>query len=373
MAKMNRGEWGEPYAALKLLGEKKLYLADEDGNPNYSEWMDIIKVVRQETGERVVTYHCNDGAMDIDIEINNKYTKTISADEFKKIAKILMGDIVGSTGRSFSVSQEVVDFLKKAEIQHMKAKSVEKSDIFLDTHDPRSSIVRENIGFSIKCEFGQNPTLFNTAKASAAKYIVSGMNDELMNNINSLTDSSGHAAVSDRCKTILDKGCQLEYVGFEYAQRAKCEAFKENLDLINSNLPTVIQKILWNHFIKKQAETDIVSVTERIIAENPCNLTFPEIKYPYMIKMFLYSAYCGMTASTIWDGKSAVKGGYITIRNTGEVVANYALESEAFKNFLYTHCYLDFPSTDKGHGAYGKVYKEGENYYFKLNFQIRIR
>lgn len=370
---MNRGEWGEPYAALRLLGYKRLLMADENGNPNPDEWMDVLKVVRQETNDRLVTYHCNENDSDIVIEINNEPVGAIQSDRFRHIADILQADITKATGRSFNVSKEVVDFLQEAEIKHMKAKSVEKSDIFLDTRDPRNSIVRQNIGFSIKCEFGENPTLFNTAKASAAKYKISGMNDELMKRINSMVDKKGHAAVSDRCRAIRENGCGLEYVGYEMAARANCEAFKENLDLINPNLPVVIQRILWNHFMERQSEIDIFSVMQRIVNENPCDITLPETKYPYMMKMFLYSAYCGMTASTIWDGKSTVKGGYITIKETGEVVANYALESEAFKNFLYTHCYLDFPSTDQGHGAYGEVYKINDEYFFKLNFQIRIK
>ena len=368
---MNRGEWGEPYAALRILGYRKLFIADENGNPNPNEWMDILRVVRYETNDRIVSYRCENPC--IEIEVNGKPVKRIQADRFRAASDILKIDISGAKGRSFGVSDDVVDFLKDAEIYHLKAKSVEKSDIFLDARDPRNSIIRENIGFSVKCEFGENPTLFNTAKASAAKYKIIGMTDELMTEINSMVDKKGHAAVSDRCKSIVDNNCQLEYVGYEIASRAKCEAFKENLDLINPYLHIVIQKIMWNHFMEKQPEIDIVSVVERIIKENPCSLSHPEIKYPYMVKMFLYSAYCGMTASTLWDGKSTVKGGYITVKDTGEVVANYAMESEAFKNFLYTHCYLDFPSTDKAHGAYGEVYNDHGEYYFKLNFQIRIR
>ncbi len=370
---MNRGEWGEPYVALKLLGEGKLFISDENGNPNPKEWMDILKVLRMETKERLVSYTLNFSSNEIEVEVNSSRVRTIPMKVFVDISELLKHDVISARGRSFCVSEKVSDFLKTAEIQHMKAKSEDKSDIFLDTRDPRSSIVRENIGFSIKCEFGENPTLFNTAKASAVKYRIDGMNDSLMKEINSILDSKGHAAVSNRCKTILENGCKLNYIGYEYAKKAKCEAFKENLDLINDKLATVIERILWNHFVCGLSESDIVSVTDRIVKENPCGLSMPEIKYPFMIKMFLYSAYCGMTASTIWDGKSKVKGGYITVKNSGEVVANYADESEAFKNFLFTHCYLDYPSTDSGHGAYGEVYKDNNQYFFKLNFQIRIR
>lgn len=368
---MNRGEWGEPYAALSILGDQKLYTTDDKGILDPNEWMDVLRVVRKETESRTVVYHCNND--NIDVEVNGCPVKSIKAVRFKHFADQLKQDISVGSGRSFNVSDDVQDFLVEAEILHRKAKSVEKSDIFLDARDPRSSIVRENIGFSIKCEFGESPTLFNTAKASAAKYRIVGMDPRSKDYINSLVDNKGHAAVSDRCEAIKNMGCRMEFVGFEIASRAKCEAFKENLEIINPLLPAVIDKILRNHFMERQTDIGIDAVMQRIIKENPCKISRPEIKYPYMMKAFLYAAFCGMTASTLWDGKSTVKGGYITIKNSGEVVANYAMESEAFKNYLYTHCYLDFPSTDYAHGAYGEVEEKNGEYYFKLNFQVRIK
>ena len=92
-----------------------------------------------------------------------------------------------------------------------------------------------------------------------------------------------------------------------------------------------------------------------------------------MFKSFLYAAYCGMTASTLWDGTSQVNGGFIKVNASGNVLAHYALESDAFKSYLYNNCYLEFPSTDEGHGNYGKVYMENGEYFFRLNFQIRYR
>ena len=92
-----------------------------------------------------------------------------------------------------------------------------------------------------------------------------------------------------------------------------------------------------------------------------------------MVKSFLYAAYCGMTASTLWDGTSQINGGFIKVSSNGDVLAYYALESDAFKTYLINNCYLEFPSTDEGHGNYGKIYKENDSYYFRLNFQIRYR
>ena len=369
----NKGEWGEPYAAIRILGEGKLYIADANGNKNPGEWMSIIELIRHEALERIVSYSYQEENVIIDVFVNNILVASMEALRFLEIADILTDEIQKGKGSSFSVSNDVVDFLQKIEMKNIKAKSIDKSDIFLTITDPRASITREHVGFSIKSEFGQNPTLFNTAKASAVVYKVMGMTDVLMAEINGMLDNQNHAAVSARCDKILDNGCDMEFVGFPVAQRAKCVAFAENLDLIDPRLVLVIERILWNHFFEHETKTNLDEVIQIVINKNPCGISRPEIKYPYMVKSFLYAAYCGLTASTLWDGNSQVNGGFIKVSASGEVVVHYALESDAFKSYLYSNCYLEFPSTDEKHGHYAKVYKEGNDYYFRLNFQIRYR
>lgn len=374
MVKANRGEWSEPYVAIRLLGEGRLYLADADGNKNKNEWMEILDVLRYETNLHLVKYHYDAQETAVAVYLENKLVIKVLASDFLKYADMLRDEILTGSGRTFSVSDEIMTFFEKIKIDknHLKAESRNKSDIFLNVFDPRASIVRNEIGFSIKSKFGQNPTLFNTAKASAAIYHLEGMTDELMKEINALVDEGGHAAVRERCD-LIKQHCKVKFVGFPIAAKAKCVAFAENLEMINCRLKEVIQQILYNLFFEGYVEKDINKVVERIIAENPCNIRFPEQKYPYMVKAFLYAAYCGMTASTVWDGTSNVNGGFITVCSNGDVVAQYALESDSFKTYLYNNCYLETPSTSPKHGNYGFVYKENEEYFFRLNFQIRYR
>lgn len=370
----NRGEWGEPYVALRILGERKIYIAGKNGTKSHTEWMDVLELIRYETTNRVVTYHVNDREdITIEVLVNDDYKSRMSASRYLEIANKLAMEIKDGKGRSFVVSDDIQDFLRKIEMQHIKAKNIDKSDLFLSIKDPRAAIVRKQVGFSVKSEFGQNPTLFNTAKASAVVYKIEGMTDDLMDYINSIVDNKGNVAVSERCKKLLEYGCKLSFVGFPFGQRAKCEAFKENLDLIDPRLPKVIERMLWYHFFENFSNNNLIDVTENIIAHNPCNLSRPHVKYVYMIKSFLYASYCGMTASTLWDGKSQVNGGFIKVDADGEVLAHYALESDAFKSYLYSNCYLEFPSTDEKHGNYAKVYREENEYFFRLNFQIRYR
>lgn len=372
--KANRGEWGEPYVVLKVLGDGKIFMSDDQGRKNPNEWMNILEVIRHETLERIVIYHYDPENTVINIDINGIHTASIPAREFMIAASRLAADILTATGRTFAVSDDLKNFLQyKAYMQHLKARSTDKNDIYMTVSDPRTSIVRNKIGFSIKTKFGQNPTLFNTAPASGARYKIFGMTEKLMEYINAMVDVKGHAAITERCNKILDNNCSLQFVGFPIARRAGCEAFRENLDLINPRLPDVIAAMLYNHFFENDNDIDISAITKKMIKKNPCNILRPEMKYPHMIKSFLYAAYCGMTASTLWDGKGEVNGGFITVTKDGDVIANYALESEAFKSYLFNNCYLEFPSTNSSHGDYARVYKEDGEYYFNLNFQIRYR
>ena len=371
--KLNKGEWGEPYVALKLLGDGRLYMADENGDVKPNEWMDIVELIRCEASDRIVTYGRDAATTMIDVDINGSLVASLPAKEFLEAANRLSDDIRSGCGASFEVSDEVNDFFIIAEMLSLKAKSVDKNDLFLTTLDPRSAVTRTRIGFSIKSKFGQNPTLFNTAPASAVRYRLEGCTQAHMEMINSIFDDKGHVAVGARCAAIKKLGLKPVYAGYAIARRAKCEAFKDNLDIIDPRLPLVIERMLWNHFFEGFTTIDIPKVIERIVSENPCGITRPEIKYPYMIKSFLYAAYCGMTASTLWDGNGEVNGGFITVEDNGNVLAHYALESEEFKSYLYNNCYLEFPATSKGHGDYARVYEEDGAYYYHLNFQIRYR
>lgn len=371
MAKKNKGEWSEPYVALKIIGEGRVDIADDEGKKIPGQWLNVIEVIRHETENRIVKYRYNPSNVDVDIEVNGEPVAVISAADFLEKAYRLKTEILNGRGSSFEVSDDIYAFFDKIELQHTKAKSVDKSDIFLSTEDPATNIVRHHIGFSIKSKFGKDPTLFNIGVNSAAIYRLSNMTSMLMDNVNSIYTARGDVAVMDRCKTLLENDCTLSFVGYPVAARAKCRTFEENLDMIDPRLITVFEFIMRTHFFTDCSARTVEDMMDVVIAENPCGITRPEEKYPYMMKSFLYASYCGVTAGTLWNGKSDVNGGFIAVDEKGEVTVNLALESEAFKSYLYKHCYFEWPDTGKGHGNYAKVYKEDDAYYFRLNFQIR--
>ena len=193
-----------------------------------------------------------------------------------------------------------------------------------------------------------------------------------MKTINAIVDKHGHVATQQRCEKILSLGITPEFCDYVVAKRAQTRAFKENLELLNPLLPGAIEWILYDHFFNGCREVALPSVIKRLAAANPAGITRPEVKYSYMFKAFLYASYCKMTASTLWDGVGVVNGGFISVSEKGEVTCHYALESEEFKSFLYDSAYLDFPDTGPKHGDYASVYEVNGQYYFNLNFQIRL-
>ena len=379
----NKGEWSEVYVLLKLLcdGRMQMYREDGDLERNDDEFMQILQLKRCESQSRSVTYEpdVNGGQINIEVNenidgINRRQTSEINIDAIGETSRQLLDEIKERGGRSFEVSEAIADFLQRLQIQSSKTYSRDKSDIYMRVRDPRFNVIRDNVGFSIKSKIGKDPTLFNTALASGVIFHLEGCTEEKMANINAILEN-GKRAVRGRCQRILELDIIPTYVGYEKAKRTNRETFKENLEIINPRLPEVIAKILENYNFGPSQEREegrnIPSLIGQIVNDNPLNIQNGEAAYPSMFKQFLYAAYCGMTASTPWDGRGTVNGGFITVSEEGDVTAHYALESERFKEYLFQNCYLELPSTAGKHGDYAEVYREDGEYYFKLNFQIR--
>lgn len=218
-----------------------------------------------------------------------------------------------------------------------------------------------------------NAVLLESSCTSAAVYKVYGMTDARMEQVNHMFGPTGCAAVSARCDALLTNSRSLEFVGFAHDPSTGIPYFQENLDLLNPRLPKVIAYMLWNHFFEHNAETNLNLVTQSVTTANPCGITRSTFQYSFMIKSFLYAAYCGMTTSALWDGTTQSRRGIIQVCSNGDALAYYAPESDAFKAYLFDNCYLDFPAPNEKRSPYAEVYKEDSDYYFRLNFQICCR
>ena len=88
------------------------------------------------------------------------------------------------------------------------------------------------------------------------------------------------------------------------------------------------------------------------------------------MKSFLISIALGMTPCKEWDGNTKAHGGYIIVREDGEVVCYNLYNRNEFQKYLYNNTQLDTPSTSR-HG-YSDVFVEDGNNYINFNLQIRF-
>lgn len=92
--------------------------------------------------------------------------------------------------------------------------------------------------------------------------------------------------------------------------------------------------------------------------------------YAYKIKQFLLAFALGMTVSSPWDGSFNANGGYIVVKEDGDVVCYHFFDRNDLEQYLFNNTKFDTPSTARH--EFGVVYKVKDSYFIKLNLQVRF-
>ena len=355
----NKGEWSEIYVFLRLLEAGKLYAADADLNKMDDVFYNIINIVRTEnigvlefrvnrSVGRVSVYNTETSAMMIDIP----------SEEFARVADKLYAEMVAAKAPSFT-SLNTETFLDKISVGTLKAKSSDKADIRIKIHDINTGYEAIQ-GFSIKSRLGSPSTLINAGKTTNFIYEVVGpMTDDIMVEFNT------------RFKTFQGKfgvlymhGCDIEYRSMEN------ETFNNNLRLLDGDLPQICAELLKTYYWLSIPAVE--AALNHISIKNP--LDYPLTKghpfYSYKFKKLLTESALGMLPSKVWDGTADATGGYIIVREDGEVLCYHLFNRNEFENYLIKNTKFETASTSRH--QFGEIYKENEKYYLKLNLQVRF-
>lgn len=355
----NKGEWSEIYVFLRLLEVGKLYAADADLNKIDDVFYNIIKIVRnEEIGilefridrkfGRVVVYNTETAAELTDI----------SFAEFARAADKLYGEIVEANASSFG-SVDTEAFLAGICVNSLKAKSCDKADIRIKIHDINTGyeVVQ---GFSIKSRLGSASTLVNAGRTTNFIYEITG------NPTDAIIEEFETCSKFFRKKMeyLTNAGYGLQYVGMEN------DIFESNLRLIDGDLPKICAHMLIEYY--SFGTNTVEKALESIIAANPMNynLTQGHPFYRYKFKKFLSESALGMLPSQTWDGIADATGGYIIVREDGEILCYHLFNRNEFENYLLQNTKFETASTHRH--QFGSIYKENGKYYLKLNLQIRF-
>lgn len=353
----NKGEWSEIYALFKLLGDKQLFTGDADLNKVEEIFYPIIKIIRNESGGNF-EYQL-DG--DLVIITGGVETLRIPVITFSQQAVKLLAKIKGSTG-SFSIP-EVEAFMTSINCQSLKAKATSKTDIRIVIHDQRINQNAE-LGFSIKSQLGGEATLLNAGKTTNFIYKIENFTPT-PTQIKTINEIETRSKIKDRITQINNLGGSLNYVTLEN------DIFKNNLVLIDSLLPNILSEIIKSFFTSNLSS--IQQLSDNVNAVNPLKYDnqFAHTFYEYKIKRFLTDVALGMMPSKVWTGIYDATGGYLVVKENGEILCYHIYNRNQFEDYLFVNTRLETASSTRH--EFGKVYQQNGEFYFKLNLQIRFK
>jgi hypothetical protein len=355
--KGNKGDWSEIYALFKLLGDKQLFAGDADLNKIEKVFYPIIKIIRNESGGNY-EYGIND---ELVIVTGGVEELRIPVSVFSKQAVNLLTTIKGEKG-VFRIP-ETEEFMQSINCHSIKAKSTSKTDIRIVIHDKKINQFAD-LGFSIKSQLGGDSTLLNAGKTTNFIFKIDNFNStaEEISEINAIDTRS---KIKDRIVAINKKGGNLIFTALEQ------NIFKNNLVLIDSLLPNILAEIIKTFFTSNLST--IENLTANIDKINPLNYDtqFAHTFYDYKIKRFLTDVALGMTPSKVWTGIYDATGGYLIVKENGDVLCYHIYNRNQFEDYLFANTKLETASSTRH--EFGKIYEENGQLFFKLNLQIRFK
>lgn len=349
----NRGEWSELYALIKLMYTGRIYAADENVERMNDVYFPILRVVRNQSTPEQVDFVINDDT--VDIFMAGTRISSVDKQYLSKLERLLLAGIIAGSERAFEIDG-APEAMKELHLDRISAASTDKTDITMQIHDIYTGY-NPICGFSIKSELGSAPTLLNASGATNFIYEVRGITDEDMERINAIDSKT---KILDRIADILDHG-EMKYI------RVANDNFSSNLMLIDSYMDNIIADMLLDFY--QNRATDCKRLVDLVEKKNP--LGYPRRGfYEYKFKKFLCSVALGMMPSKAWDGHDEANGGYVIVKEDGDVLAYHLYNRGAFEAYLLNNTKLERASTSR-HG-FASIYKEAERYYISLNLQIRF-
>ncbi|MDR0911150.1 MAG: HpaII family restriction endonuclease [Methanobrevibacter sp.] len=365
--KFNKGEWSEAYCFCKLLYEGKVHAGDENLRKIENEYYPILKIIKNE----IDSYFSNNTDLDLIeiINLNGNIEKSVEKSKFLKISDDILNKIISEKGSSFEIPI-LENFLKGLGFIQFKSSSGNKADLIMEIKDLKTDIEKE-YSFSIKSELGSKPTILNASNATNFIYQLDGFDDFEAENIMKITKQTDKKWLKIRIAKILElvkrKNYKLKFIKAENSQ------FENNLKLIDSKLPYLISEILLC-FYSHEKLSDIKSLTHHLSEINPLQINENQKFLFYkknMIELIKASTFYMMPTKP-WNGNYDVDGGILTVLKNGNVLLHHIFyNKKQLDEYLFNNTKLETPSSTRY--KMGDIYKENENYYFKLNLQIRMK
>ncbi len=350
----NKGEWSEAYVLIKVLADGTLQQGNGDLEATDEKPYKVISVRRKENdaGEKVYSRGENE------IYVSGESSDTIAISKFATGSCLLLEEIKAGKGRSFPLSSELWSILNDLSIQEIKADSNDKTDIRIEIRDHFRGI-HSLLGFSIKSQLGSASTLVNASKSTNFRFKVVCPSES------SLKEAQTQKNGKDVVRYLKANGAKFELV------EALSSTFSDNLRLIDSDLSAILGECLIEYY--SGSVSSLSDILANVDYSNPLN--YPQDHgvsfYAYKIKKYLTESALGMMPSFTWHGTHDATGGYIIVKNSGELLSYHLLRKNLFEDYLIANTKFETASTSRN--DFGYLRKLDDTVYLDLNLQIRFK
>lgn len=353
----NKGEWAEFYAFLKILTDRQLPAADENLEATDKSFV-FQKIIRQdEKGKSAIVYDLTGEEGSIEITNETETLKIYDTSELREKTQRIF-ECICSGEKTFAIP-EAEELMSELLCTRIKVSSEEKADLVAVIHD-RISESSPMLGFSIKSMIGGAPTLLNAGNTTNFVYEVKDFKGKL-DDINSIET---HSKIRDRILAIKEQGGVFEYIN------VLDEQFDQNLRMIDTALPNFLAHMVFDFFTSRNRTTEELVQSLALNTQMQAKYKLSPENYSYKIRNFLDAIALGMVPSKPWDGFMKAHGGYIVVKENGEVVCYHLYNRDKFQTYLYENSRFEGASSSRHN--YGSLYQKDGKLYFNLNLQIRF-
>ncbi len=348
----NKGEWSELYALFAIFANHKVPAADKNLDPIGDQY-EFLQVLREDIPGQLRIYDLEQDGVILISEQVGQVIKAIPVGSLPEKTKKLFEKIKAAHESSFAIP-EASELMNEFELKKIKASPSSKSDLVATIKDKISS--RQQLGFSIKSQVGNPATLLNASQHTNFVYKVEDFEGSI-EEINRI----------DSKKKIQERLMRIEEMGGKYVfSHIESNIFTENLQIVDTLFPGILAELLLRYYF---GEGNTVQELADLVGEaNGYNLSKKIVVYK--MKEFLKIIALGMVPSKEWNTYISAQGGYLIVREDGQLVCYHLYNHDEFKDYLFENTKFDTPSSSR-HG-FGEIYQENGEYFIKLNLQIRF-
>ena len=362
----NRGEHSELLAFLRILHGGTVQVADKAGEPRQS-WLKISAIERpSDPGRRYVIRDDNVIVMDE----SEKEIAVVPKANIKSIADGLHLQIKSASGASFycASSDEAFQVLK---LVGAKAASTVKSDLFLEVVSPVFQGEVLSLGFSVKSELGGLPTLLN-AGATQFEYRIEGCSADDALAVQEAVPRNKDKDYPGPMRLMPALAVSNARVVFESVVDP---VFEQNLKMIDTSFPRILADTLMHAYLGGELALKDAVRSPALLDElsNVLSLPLPMVEriVKHKIKELLRQSALGMNPGRQWEGQVEAHGGWIIVKENGDVVCFHLINDDDFRDYLLSRTKFDTPSMSRHEAGY--VYRQGDSSDAKIKLSLQIR